>query len=267
LIDAFDAEAHPALASPFSNPTSLAHFSAFAAAAHAEPPDAAWGSREPGPVRVEQVARVSDPRWTAFVSTQITSEQASVFHFDTQNFIEVWNRDARLLIGGGQSKYTPRFSTLRRTSGSRGYIPTAATITERTARRVVAMYDFDDDQVRARVEIVGDEIHVGFKVVRRGTRSETYEAGVVLFIKPGDSVRIGGEPPRPLDPEDCVQHTFVEQGESFQFRGATFLPPASASLWYPMMGWNPYARNTLGKMSGRLFWPLDDVESVLVIRV
>ena len=130
------------------------------------------------------VARLDNADWSALLSCQRNAESPSRFASDSQNFIEAWHRQAGCVLGGGGSKYAPRFSTFRKRTGSRGYIPTDATLTVHAPDRAACEYAFDADRLQAELALSGEELYLNFRIVRRQDADDIYEAAIFLPFGP-----------------------------------------------------------------------------------
>ena len=197
------------------------------------------------------VARLDSDAWSGFLSWQLTAEQDSRFLLDTQNFIELWHRESGYLVGTGNSKYAPRFSTLRRVDGGRSYIPDAATCLERTATRVECAYDFGSDRILVTLELSGETCRVGFRLLSgvllpgAGASAGAYEAALLLALARGDVVHIGGQA-RTVEPTQLLEwRSGPTSAPGFEWRGRTFHVPAGARLQYPIVPHNPYTQHGL----------------------
>jgi hypothetical protein len=185
--------------------------------------------------------RIAQGGWTGFSSWQLTAEQSSRFILDTQNFIELWHQDSGYLMGAGNSKYMPRFSTIRRTDKGRNYIPDLAECIKRTEKEVVTVYSFDRDRIQVSLALVEDTCQIEFAVLER-TSVAVYEAGLMLPFKPGERVDLD-DVSTVVGPFKMIHHVFGKNG--FSWRNRTFYVPESGVLDYPLVPHNPYTQHGL----------------------
>ena len=106
--------------------------------------------------------RLDAGQWTALLGWQLTPEHPSRFILDSRNFIEVYHADSGYLVGTGNSKFSPRFSTLRRRDGGREYIPSAARCVRRSPGESVALYELGADRVEISLVCEGDGLVLRF---------------------------------------------------------------------------------------------------------
>lgn len=206
-------------------------------------------------------ARLDGGPWTALLGWQLTPEVANRFILDSQNFIEVYHADSGYLIGGGNSKYMPRFSTLRRTGAGRAYIPEAARCVRRRSTEIVALYEFGADQVEVALNLDGDDLNIRFRLL---TSATNLEAGLMLPLVAGEEIGAGDQS-FTVSPTSLINHTFSERAPRLSLRGRVFEAPVGARLEYPLVPHNPYTQTGLpaaGAYVARLSLALtqDDLE-------
>ena len=210
------------------------------------------------------VGRVDVDRWTGFLSWQLTSEHASRFILDAQNFVEVYHTESGYLVGSGNSKYMPRFSTVRQVNGGRSYIPEQAVCLEQSDSRVVSVYLFGEDQVQVSLSVEGDACRIGARLLSSDAEAE-YEFGLMLALKKGEQVRLGDEIIEVL-PLAMINHRFGK--EPMAWRDRSFDVPHGAVLDYPLVPHNPYTQHGLpaeDAYTGRLSFMISQDEQVVVI--
>jgi len=210
-------------------------------------------------------ARLDSADWTAFVSWQLTAEHASRFILDAQNFVEIWHRQAGYLVGGGNSKAMPRFSTLRRCTAGRAYIPDSARVVRQDRTQAVAAYAFGDDTLQIRLALTEGGIEVGFQRLPGGRAEDVYEGVLTLRVAAGEVLRFDAD-------EVTVHHAAqIERrmganGGRIQWRGRTITLPPGAALSYPVVPHNPYRQDGLPATSeyvARLALTLGSAEQVI----
>ena len=220
---------------------------------------ARWESREdtlsPTAPTDLPVTRADAGPWTSFLSWQLVPEHASRFIIDTQNFIELYHAESGYLVGTGNSKYAPRFSTVRSVSGGRAYIPERASCIERSPNHAACIYEFGSDRIRVAIRLDESAAEIDASVVEG--KDGRYEFALFLAFSPGDIVQVGDREIR-IVPESLVNETLSE-GRSFTWKGRTFAVPAGSRLEYPLVPHNPYTQNGLPapeEYIGRLSMPL-----------
>ena len=210
------------------------------------------------------VGRVADGDWTGFQSWQLTPEHASRFILDAQNFLEVYHAKSGYLVGGGNSKYMPRFSTVRQVTAGRAYIPEKAACVEQSDSRVVSVYTFGEDQIQVSLSVDGERCCVGAKLLGEGAKAD-YEFGVMLALKKGEQVRLGDTVVDVL-PLAMINHRFGEA--DMVWRERSFDVPQGAVLDYPLIPHNPYTQHGLPTEEAyiaRLSFRVTQDEQVIVI--
>jgi hypothetical protein len=199
---------------------------------------------EPGRVQPPAVARLDRGAWTALLSWQLNDEAPSRFLLDAQNFVELRHDDAGYLVGGGNSKYMPRFSTIRRCNRGRPYMPDAAGPLPVGNGAAAAAYRFGATIVEARVELTDGGANIGFRLDAAERHDDQYEVALMLDLTPGDLLNIGGRD-RTVDPAGLIEHRFGAEGNAFTWRGITFRVPPGTVLNYPLVPHNPYRQDGL----------------------
>jgi hypothetical protein len=187
------------------------------------------------------VGRVDRDAWTGFLSWQLTPENPSRFILDAQNFVEVYHAESGYLIGGGNSKYMPRFSTLRRVNAGRAFVPETATCMDQSNSQVSGGYTFGEDRIRVALSVVDDICRLS--VTREpGGEESAYEFGLMLAFEKGEWITVGDRRIEVL-PLAMINHRFT--GEKLIWRGRSFEVPAGAVLDYPLIPHNPYTQHGL----------------------
>ena len=210
------------------------------------------------------VGRIENSDWTNFLSWQLIDEQPNRFILDTQHFMELWHNESGYLIGGGNSKYMPRFSTIRRKNAGRSYIPDSAECIEQTTTQITSVYTFDRDQIQVRLSIGSDQSQIAFTVLENQSNAD-YEAGLMLMLKAGEEITIGPETLEVL-PLALINQNVHNNG--FVWRNRKFEAPEGAMLEYPLIPHNPYTQHGLPTEDayvGRLSFPISDNETQIVI--
>ena len=210
------------------------------------------------------VGRVDVGDWTGFLSWQLTPEHVSRFILDAQNFIEVYHAESGYLIGAGNSKYMPRFSTVRRVNAGRAYIPETAECVEQGDGRVLTVYSFGADQVQVSLSVAAEGCRIGAQILSADAEAE-YEFGVMLAFKKGEHVMVGDKVVE-IMPLAMISHRFGEAG--LVWRDRSFDVPQGAVLDYPLIPHNPYTQHGLPTEEAyiaRLSFRVTEMEQVISI--
>lgn len=210
-------------------------------------------------------ARLENDDWTAFLSWQLTPEHPSRFILDAQNFIEVWQRQAGSLVGGGNSKAMPRFSTLRRCTSGRAYIPDSARLVRQDRDQAVAAYAFGNDTLEVRLALGNGGVEVGFQRLPGGRPEDVYEGVLTLRVAAGEVLRVDADEVT-VHPSAQIERRMGANGGQVQWRGRTLSLPPGATLSYPLVPHNPYRQDGLPATTeyvARLALTLGTVEQII----
>jgi len=182
--------------------------------------------------------------WQAALSWQVVPEHPSRFVLDSQNFLEIWHRRAGYLVGTGNSKFMPRFSTVRRTNAGRAYVPVSARCLKATETSAEVAYSLGNDAIVVGVNIAQNrcEIAARLEKVEPGV---TYEFGLMLALRPGDTLASEhGE--EQMDPTALVHHNGGPRPQrGFAWRGLAWELPEGSLLDYPLVPHNSYTQDGL----------------------
>lgn len=245
-----------------NNAQTAAFFSIFVEAIHRTRPDAVHSLPRP---RLETLARVEGPRWHGLLSTQLNAETESRWCLDNQNFVELWSPDCGLLVGGGSSKHSPLFSSIREVGGTRAYTPTRARIVRRGLHSAEAEYHLRGATVRVRLSLRGREAALAWRI---DNARVPLEAAVILVLREGDLLRLGSELTVRVSSRKLLELEIPKGWGSLNARGVEILPPADARFSWPISAWNPYRQDALGGPArARLSWRLSRRETVVRFRL
>jgi hypothetical protein len=212
-------------------------------------------------------ARLDAGPWTAFLSWQLTPEHTSRFVLDAQSFIEVYHQAAGYLVGGGNSKHMPRFSTLRRLTSGRPYIPDSATPLYQTPDTAAAEYSFGADRVEVRLALAGDHAEIAFRLASCQQPGDRYEGAVTLRLQAGDIVQLDGVETT-VTPAGHLDHRCASTGGRLLWRGRAFHLPPGTQVNYPVVPHNPYRQDGVAPVEqyvARLAVPLTAAAQILRI--
>ncbi len=205
-------------------------------------------AREPVEISDLPTAKLQAGNWTGFVSWQVVPEHPSRFIIDSQNFIELYHDEAGYLIGGGNSKYMPRFSTVRRVTRGRSYIPENARLVEADETHAVVVYEFGDDAIEVKYEMDEGSARISFALVACDCPDDVYEGAVFLYLRPGEVITVGGDDIT-VETHKFIDKTFTDEMNTLTWRGRTFTMPAGAHTAYPLVPHNPYRQDGLPEPS------------------
>lgn len=246
----------------------FAFFGSFAEFVFAD--DARPREIRPGRPASLPAARLVERNWRAYLGWQVVPEHWSRFVLDSQNFLEIWHAAAGYVVGTGGSKYMPRFSTVRRTTGGREYIPDSARRVRADERSAEVAFVFGGDEVTLRVAL-----ETGCCVVTawqsRGAANSGLELGLMLALHKGDRVRLDGAE-ETIDPTKLVHANGGPRPVTKMiWRGLEWQLPAGARLDYPLVPHNSYTQDGLPKPEdyvGRLALPLaKEPREIVVIAI
>ena len=223
--------------------------------------------RKSPPAVSTEIAKVESPHWRGLLSVQINREMRGRWAIDTQNFIDLWSPGSGLLVGGGSSKYSPLFSSLRETGGSRGYIPSRARILKNSAMFTEAEYLIGSSLVRVGLQLRGTEASISWRRVKRRKVETALEAAIILVLRTGDILRTDDGQVFHANPENLIEIEFGGRCSQLTLRGICITPPAGAFLRYPVQIWNSYTQNSQGgPIRARLSWPVSPQEMTLHLK-
>ena len=212
-------------------------------------------------------ARLAQGAWQAYLGWQLVPEHPSRFVLDTQNFIEVWHREAGYLAGTGGSKFMPRFSTIRRTDEGRAYVPDRVAGVKVSAAQASVTFGFGPDEVELELSLKDSACRVGARLVRPAAKAH-YEAALILAFRSGDMLTIDGESQK-VDPTVLVHlNGAVRPVKELTWRGLTWRLPEGAVLDYPIVPHNSYTQDGLPEPAdyvGRLSFPFTTEAKFLTI--
>ena len=223
--------------------------------------------RAPSAVSTE-IAKVESAHWQGLLSVQINKEMRGRWALDTQNFIDLWSPGSGLVVGGGSSKYSPLFSTLREVGGSRGYIPASAKILKNSVRFTEAEYLVGSRRVRVGLQLRGKEASISWQRIGGDNVGVPLEAAVILVLHNGDVLRSNDGQDFQVGPDNLIEFDFLGSRSSFSIRGVSITPPKGAFLRYPIQIWNSYTQNSLGgPIRARLSWPVSNRKTTLNLQL
>lgn len=188
-----------------------------------------------------QVAVVTEGPWRGFLSWQLVPEWGeNRFVLDAQNFVELWHDQAGYVAGTGNSKFMPRFSTLRQTSHGRAYVPKSTTGQQINPTRAHACYRWATDEMQVVLSIEEETLAITVTPMSASTKA-AYEFGLMLAVKPGDVLH---GPTGTLTADPTV---LLQLGNQFTWRELHWNGPAGMRMEYPVVPHNSYTQDGLPK--------------------
>lgn len=212
-------------------------------------------------------ARLVEGPWRVYLGWQVVPEHPSRFILDTQNFVEVWHARAGYLAGTGGSKYMPRFSTVRHTSGGRSYIPDKAYCIAASAKSAEVAYVFGDAEIRVRATVQAERCAIS-AWLSKGASDSRYEFSLMLAMRRGEVLLLDGTEEK-IDPTVLIHANGGPRPVlQMRWREIQWQLPEGARLDYPLVPHNSYTQNGLPTAEdyvGRLSLPLGHDERIIVI--
>ena len=212
-------------------------------------------------------ARLVDGPWRGYLGWQIVPEHPSRFVLDTQNFVELWHREAGYLAGTGGSRFMPRFSTVRRTNGGRAYIPDRARCLRVTSTQAEVAYTFGEDDVAVKLVLVGGKCNVSARL-GRAVVGHAYEFALLVAFKNGELVGFD-EAEEKIEPTVLVHWQGCPRPvRTLRWRGLVWTLPEGTRVDYPLVPHNSYTQDVLPAADdyvGRISFPLTQDEQTLSI--
>lgn len=221
----------------------FAFFGSFAALAFATDLSAQPGFDIVPPATLPAACLRTDD-WQAALSWQLVPEHPSRFVLDSQNFLEIWHRRAGYLVGTGNSKFMPRFSTVRRTNAGRAYVPVSAHCLQTTPTSAEVAYSFGADEIVVGVSVASGRCEVTARLAKAEPGVQ-YEFGLMLALRPGDTLK-SEQGEEQIDPTVLIHHNGGPRPQrGFSWRGLAWELPEGALLDYPLVPHNSYTQDGL----------------------
>jgi len=206
-----------------------------------------------------------DGGWFYCLSGIVTPPVESRWGQDRQSFCSVWHEHTGLIVGGGNSRAQPEWSTFVTSEARDGYVPAAATLYPGDDADEVALV-YAGRECRLRVHVVDDR---RLDVVLSAAQSPACRANVLLHIVPGEPIRTGrgGK----FDPDGgSFDWDADEVGGWISHRGWRLRLPSKSRFSWPVYPFNPYAEDgaaPLEEAVGVLSIPLTDGGAVVEVEV
>lgn len=168
-----------------------------------------------------------DGPWFGCLSAFVCPPTASRWGQDRQQFLSLWHEDAGLLIGGGNSRNQPEWSTFV-TSGR--YIPDAGEIDG----GAVAL-NYGDSRCRIGLQFEGDAA-----VVEAAVEGGSAVNHLTVPLRREQEVKSAAGPDA-ITGDEMLRWGARDMGEWLKMRGFRFSLPDGAYFLWPTVPFNPYA--------------------------
>jgi hypothetical protein len=204
----------------------------------------------------ERIAVRSDGSWQRVVSAHVARQSPSRWIQDRQNFLSIYHEDAGLIVGGGNTKLQPRWSTfalgtLPPVDGwpgenpdfmapkGRATIPDAAMIHWGEDLGVLLTYGPDEGRVRTRI---GNDRSLTIEYERLTDGATPMAACVPIIPHPGKPIVSGGGEKAVLGAEPFVW-SGGSLGGQFEHNGVRYAVPSQALVRWPVYPYDPYRKD------------------------
>jgi hypothetical protein len=161
----------------------------------------------------------------------------------------------------------PRFSTLRRRTSGRAYLPDSAVLLRQAPDLAGVAYAFGDDRVEVRLALSAAGAEIGFRLASGRLPTDQYEGALTLRLEAGDVVRLD-EVETTVTPAGQIDRHCGPDGGRLLWRGRTFHLPPGTLVNYPVVPHNPYRQDGVASVEeyvARLAVPLSASEQVIRI--
>lgn len=203
-----------------------------------------------------RIAVRHDGSWQRVVSAHVARQSPSRWIQDRQSFLSVFHRDVGLIVGGGNTKLQPRWSTF--TVGStnlmegrggenpdfmapRGlaHIPDEADVISSDDFGVRLKYGPEEAMVSTRIR---NDRSLTIEYARMTDGSPPMTAHVTIIPHPGKSIVSGKGHKAILGPEPFVW-TAGSFGGQFEHNGVRYTVPPEATVRWPVYPYDPYRKD------------------------
>ncbi len=169
------------------------------------------------------------------------------FHCDRQNLLSVWHEATGVLVGGGNSKGQPQFSTFAVLQNRRPHLaPDVAEISAGDDDDRLLL-GYDDVKASLRVAFSDEDVLALTFTIHEAPENTHIRAGLTLLPEHGSTICITGEAPWVVDPK--IRHHKIWSAEP-----AGVFPVLTADNWsltlprnsgveWPVYPYNPYMIN------------------------
>jgi len=180
-----------------------------------------------------------DKAWLYCLSGIVTTPTENRWGQDRQDFVSVWNERTGLIVGGGNSKNQPEWSTFVVGEGdSAVYLPSTASLSPGDGSDVVSLV-YDQQQCTVEATVAGPES----LVLRLRSASDRPTRGQLLFkLHTGEALTTGTGSTFTVGAEPLSLTAEEAKGSIFHHGWRLFLPPGSMFSW-PVSPFNPYTKD------------------------
>lgn len=163
---------------------------------------------------------------------------------DRQNYVSLWHERLGLLIGGGNSKYTPKFSTFNVVRGRRHTLVADESTVAFDGEAARLDMDYDGVRCVCSLDVLGaDAVRFRFSAEdRRPTEGEdvTVTGRLLLRLFRGEKLTHQGHTSE-IDPKATLAWKLGPDAPLSSGRGWVLECPGSATIEWPEYPFNPYA--------------------------
>lgn len=168
------------------------------------------------------------------------------------NCLSVWHKKTGLLIGGGNSKHDPLFSTFEVWQGGAHHLEPDRVSFSHAAGRDTIKFSYGDVSCSLHLKpIGGSKLEIVFEIPQATARRATVQAGFTLRLKEGDKICWSAKSKPPVKAEHIVDPRrslgfYWNPDEHYSSRmlsgnGWQLTMPNESSMKYPAYPFNPYA--------------------------
>jgi hypothetical protein len=193
--------------------------------------------------------------WFTCLSGIVTPPVESRWGQDRQSFLSVWNERTGLIVGGGNSKHQPEWSTFAVGEGEGlVYLPDSADLHPGEDRDAVSL-TYAGQSCTAEVAVQGDE---RLKVRLVGAPGAPTVAHLVVKLRLGEALRTSAGYEFEVD-ETCIDLRGETPGTWIEHNGWRLYLPLGSQFAWPVLPFNPYAADDAA--------PLDEAAAILTVPV
>lgn len=195
--------------------------------------------------------------WFVSLSSYHTAVPASRWIQDRQNFISLFHDKTGLILGGGNTKLQPFWSTfcagnpalLKHTPGDEepNFIPPPGVCpvpddAKLDPTEMKLSFNYDGVKCAADVDILAPGKARLVFTVDADTLSTPTIANVTFLPKEKAPLACPGVKSATLKEDEPFNVSFKAPGEAFEYAGVRLYPPAGSRLQWPVYGHNPYKK-------------------------
>lgn len=203
-----------------------------------------------------RIAVRHDGNWQRVVSAYVAKQSSSRWIQDRQNFLSIFHRDAGLIVGGGNTKLQPRWSTFAvgatNIMEGRGgenpdfiaprglvYIPDAAEILSSEDFGVRLKYGIEEAMVSTRVR---SDRSLTVEYTRVTDNATPVTAHMTIIPHAGTSI-IPGKGRKSILGSEPFVWSAGSFGGQFEHGGVRYAVPPEATVRWPVYPYDPYRKD------------------------